>query len=142
MSLPRKEIMKTLEEIKNNRKLLIGNVSDDGFSGEIHLFRWTGTIICSWGGGWEHVSVSPYKHKLIPTWEEMCEIKDKIFGDDEWVCQFHPPKEQYVSNMDNCLHLWRPIDTEMVTPPSCLVGVRKGQTIADVKKELKELGLV
>lgn len=133
--------MKTIDEIKECKKLLIGKMSDDGFNGEIHLFKWSGTIVCSCGGGWEHVSVSPYKKNITPSWDDMCQIKDIIWNDDEWVCQFHPPKDQYVSNVQNCLHLWRPIDKEMVVPPSCLVGIRKGQTFAELKKELIDLGL-
>ena len=58
-------------------------------------------------------------------------IKDIFFKDDEAVIEIHPPNNKYVNNMPNCLHLWRCTYKEMVLPPSCLVGVREGQTRED-----------
>ena len=130
--------MKTIEQIKDSKKLLFGNETFDGASGEIHLYRWTGTFVVSWGGGWEHVSVSPYKKNIIPSWEEMCQIKDMFWNDDEAVIQVHPPKEEYVNLKENCLHLWRCTYKEMVLPPSIFVGVRRGQTRQEIHKELVE----
>ena len=47
--------------------------------------------------GWEHVSVSP-KHKYkIPTWNDMCVLKDIFFDDEEEVYQIHPKKSEYES---------------------------------------------
>lgn len=58
--------------------------------------------------GWEHVSVAP-KHKYVmPTWDDMCFLKDVFFTDDEEAYQIHPKKSDYVNIKDNCLHLWRP----------------------------------
>ena len=54
---------------------------------------------------WEHVSVS--LKDRCPTWEEMCEVKDLFFEEDETVVQFHPPKKDYVNIYPYCLHLWR-----------------------------------
>jgi hypothetical protein len=51
------------------------------------------------------------------------------------VIQIHPPKAEYVNNMTNCLHLWRANDKEMVLPPSFMVGLKKGQTMEELKKE-------
>lgn len=63
--------------------------------------------------GWEHVSVSP-KHKFrIPTWNDMCYLKDVFFGDEEEVYQIHPKKSEYVNLSKNCLHLWKPIGHEL-----------------------------
>ena len=63
--------------------------------------------------GWEHVSVSP-KHKYkIPTWGDMCTLKDIFFDDEEEVYQIHPKKSQYVNLSENCLHLWKPIGHEL-----------------------------
>ena len=54
--------MKTIAEIKQNPKLEILQTSIDGISGILHM---TGlrhcTVVASWGGGWEHVSVCPSK---------------------------------------------------------------------------------
>lgn len=51
----------------------------------------------------------------------MCAIKDMFFGEDERVMQFHPPKSEYINNYPYCLHLWRPVDTEIPHPPMICV---------------------
>lgn len=58
--------------------------------------------------GWEHVSIELYARRL-PTWEEMCFIKDIFWEDEENVVQIHPKKSEYV-NMTEALHLWRPVN--------------------------------
>ena len=138
--------MKTVEEIVASKKVIIGRRSNDGFNGFIYIRGWEGTIVASWGGGWEHVSVSPRKSNYTPTWDDMCAIKDLFWNDDEAVIQIHPAKADYVNNKKNCLHLWRSIDKPMILPPSFMVGAREGQTIEDVMKEadeyLKENGYI
>jgi len=69
---------------------------------------------------WEHVSV--YKPSSIPSWPEMCFIKDLFFEAEDCVLQFHPPKSQYVNCHEYCLHLWRVIGFEFPMPPSVTVG--------------------
>lgn len=130
--------MRSIDEIKANRRLTVGIVNKDGFSATVSMPNWTGSVICSIGAGWEHVSVSPYKHRITPSWDDMCKIKDMFFEDDEAVIQIHPPKADYINNMPNCLHLWRCTYKEMVLPPSVLVGIRNGQTVEQVKEELRE----
>lgn len=78
-------------------------------------------IIASEGMGWEHVSVS--LPKRTPNWREMCFIKDLFWDEEDVVIQYHPAKSEYINNMEFCLHLWRPIDEEIPTPPKKLVGV-------------------
>ena len=68
---------------------------------------------------WEHVSASTKTRCL--TWEEMCEIKDIFFNEDEAVIQIHPPQSEYVNNHEYCLHLWRPKTKEIPLPPKDLV---------------------
>ena len=132
--------MKTPEELKSTTNLLIHQSSADGGCGEIwQAGRAYGSVIWSNGGGWEHVSVAPYKRSHTPTWDEMCRLKDMFFHDDEVVVQFHPAKSDYVNNVPNCLHLWRPLSEVMPTPPSIMVGVRKGQSAADIRKEIEDL---
>lgn len=80
-------------------------------------------VIASDGLGWEHVSVS--RSDRCPTWDEMCQIKDLFWDEDDCVVQYHPPKEDWVNNHPNCLHLWRPIGVEMPRPPAILVGIKK-----------------
>lgn len=130
--------MRDINEITNNKRLLVGQIGEDGGSGYISMPLWVGTVIWSNGAGWEHVSVSPESRRITPSWDDMCKIKDIFFNDDEAVIQIHPPKVEYVNNMPNCLHLWRCTYKDMVLPPSVLVGVRKGQTQADFMKEIKE----
>lgn len=80
-------------------------------------------ILASDGYGWEHVSVSAKigeSEILIPYWNEMEYIKNIFWDQDDIVIQYHPKKEEYV-NFANCLHMWRPIDIELPTPPIMLV---------------------
>ena len=77
---------------------------------------------------WEHVSarvcVEKYHGKLkerCPTWGEMCLLKDIFFKEDEVVVQYHPKKEDYVNIHPNVLHLWRPLDADIPTPPKAAV---------------------
>ena len=66
-------------------------------------------------GGLEHVSISP-KHKFsVPSWSDMCILKDLFFYDEEEAYQVHPPKSEYVNLMENCLHLWRIADGTRIT---------------------------
>ena len=131
--------MKTLEELKNTPRLVVGRVGADGGSGEVHLLKWVGSVIWSFGGGWEHVSVSPYKRHIIPSWDDMCAIKNMFFRDDEVVVQYHPAKSEYVNVVENCLHLWRPLEAEMPVPNSLMVGLKKGQGVAEIKEYVREL---
>ena len=56
-------------------------------------------VIASNGGGWEHVSVSPVSGTSIPTWKDMCAIKDMFFEDEEEVIQIHPKKSEYMNTI-------------------------------------------
>ena len=58
--------------------------------------------------GWEHVSVSPLDIDVLPSWNDMCFVKDMFWEDEEEVLQIHPKKSEYVNVMPNCLHLLRP----------------------------------
>src|SRR5262249_28699189 len=82
--------------------------------------------------GWEHVSVScrrpeskpPHNSGRVPSWAEMCWIKDLFWDADDTVVQFHPKRSEYVNEHPACLHLWRKVGTEFELPPTCLVGTR------------------
>jgi hypothetical protein len=83
------------------------------------------TVIWSYAGGWEHVSIDG-KNRM-PTWEEMCELKDMFFNDDECCVEYHPPKSEYVNNMKYCLHIWKPIEEYsgvLPMPPSIFTGIK------------------
>lgn len=122
-ALEERKFMKTFEEIKKNPKLEILRTGIDGGSGILHM---TGlrhcTVIWSFGGGWEHVSIC--LRNRLPEWNEMCEVKDMFWNNDECVVQYHPPKSEYVNNMPNCLHLWKPINQDIPMPPSIMVGLK------------------
>lgn len=85
---------------------------------------------------WEHVSVST--RTRVPTWEEMCWVKELFFQDEEAVVQIHPRKSDYVNFHANCLHLWRPLKQELPLPPTLAVGPRTSEEIAN---EFARVGL-
>lgn len=113
--------MKPIEEIRKNKRLLIRIEGLDGGIGYVYLpiSKKSLAVIFSWGGGWDHVSVS-HKNK-VPSWEEMCMVKDIFFDEEECVIQYHPPKSQYINNHPYCLHLWRPQNKEVLMPPKVMI---------------------
>ena len=117
--------MRSLKEIAENLKAKgIKEVKVDIDGGACRLPSGR-TIVWSYGGGWEHVSMND-KH-VTPTWEDMCELKDIFWGDDEVVVQYHPAKSEYVNNLQHCLHLWKPIEQyigKMPVPNSLMVGIK------------------
>jgi len=131
--------MKTTQEIAAIKKLQIVHLGADGGMGKLMLNKTKVSVIWSNGGGWEHVSISPYKKNYLPSWEDMCVLKDLFFRDDEVVVQYHPAKTEYVNNMKNCLHLWRPTRETMPTPPSTMVGIRDGQSVESVFEEARKV---
>ena len=58
---------------------------------------------------WEHVSVHARRRlqSRIPTWREMCHVKDLFWDPDDLVLQFHPRRADYVNQHEHVLHLWR-----------------------------------
>lgn len=114
--------MKSLEEIKAIGRLKIEMLGADGGVGELYLNgikAKPASVVFSWGGGWEHVSIA-YANRT-PTWDEMCKVKDMFWNDNECVVQYHPPKSEYVNLHPYCLHLWRQIGNEFQTPPKFYV---------------------
>ncbi len=130
--------MKSLEEIKSQPNLLVGQTSNDGGYGEIwKAGKAFASVIWSNGGGWDHVSIAPYNRRITPDWNDMCRLKDMFFREDEVVIQYHPAKSEYVNNVPNCLHLWKSQKQDMPTPPSIMVGVKKGQSISEIRDLIK-----
>lgn len=120
--------MKPLKELINTPNLCIRQTGQDGGSGYVQFGNMKASVIWSNGGGWEHVSMAPYKHSYTPSWDDMCRLKKMFFYDNEWVVQFHPPESEYVNNRENCLHLWRPMEENLPTPPSWMVGIKAGES--------------
>lgn len=85
-------------------------------------------VLATDGAGWEHVSVS--RRDRCPTWEEMCQVKEMFWDDEDCVIQYHPPKSEWVNNHPRCLHMWRPIGIELPRPHPMLVGFKDAGVIA------------
>jgi hypothetical protein len=113
--------MKGLSEIARTPGIRFFECGEDGFRGQLE-FKDTPILqfICSWGGGWEHVSVS--LPNRCPTWPEICLVKDMFWPEDQAVVQYHPRTSEYVNWHPFCLHLWRPINQAIPTPPAIFVG--------------------
>ena len=62
-------------------------------------------------GGWEHLSVS--MPSRTPTWDQMCKMKDIFFDEEEEAFEYHPKRSEYVNVHPHCLHIWRPIYSEI-----------------------------
>lgn len=76
--------------------------------------------------GWEHVSVSVAERggatrPKLPTWGEMCAVKDLFWEPEDVVVQFHPRRSEHV-NFAEVLHLWRNAMQPFPTPAPFLVG--------------------
>lgn len=78
----------------------------DGIAGLIRLpSALAARVTASWGGGWDHVSVSLINR--CPSWEEMEFIRAVCFLDDETVVQFSVPRVNHINIHPHVLHLWR-----------------------------------
>lgn len=77
-------------------------------------------VIASWGGGWDHVSVS--RPDRCPTWEEMERVKRAFFRPEECAMQLHVPPADHINAHPFCLHLWRPHDVLIPLPPKWMVA--------------------
>lgn len=129
--------MKNLEEIKQNKYIEIKREGRDGIGGVIYdkKTRVKLNFIMSWGAGWEHCSVSiTDRYKRCPSWEQMCFIKDSFWNEDECCIEYHPAKKDYVNNHNYCLHIWKPIDQEIPTPPSLMIGLKKDYSPEEMTK--------
>lgn len=69
---------------------------------------------------WDHVSVSISDR--CPTWDEMEFIKRLFFADNELAMQLHMPVADHINFHPFCLHIWKPLNDKIPTPPSILVG--------------------
>lgn len=119
--------MKQLDEILALPELSSIETSFDGGRAIIHFGQLKGSVVWSVGGGWDHVSVAPFKSWYVPSWEEMCRLKDMFFRPDEWAVQYHPAESDYVNFIPNCLHLWKPRTEALPRPPFWMVGPKTGR---------------
>lgn len=106
--------MRPLRQIRRNKKVRLGDATVNGGYGEIQTEGFRAFVV--WGSdedGWEHVSISPFSVDYIPSWEEMCMVKDIFWREEEAVLQIHPPKQKYVNIMKK---LPAPVETEKWDP--------------------------
>jgi len=75
--------------------------------------------LSSGGLGWDHVSVS--RKDRVPRYEEMVKIKRICFKPNEWAMELHAPPSKHISCHPYCLHLWRPLNADIPTPPEIMV---------------------
>lgn len=115
-------MMKTPEQYRVKEGQLASTYLDENNGCFVIPFRnYEFIVIASDGDDWEHVSVS-LKNRP-PNWEEMCFIKDLFWDEEDCVIQYHPPKSEYINNMNTCLHMWKPVGKEILRPPKILVGI-------------------
>ena len=114
----------TFSEIVENGRIRAGKMATNpGDPYGAFILRYLRTmmrlhVIIGSDFGWDHVSVSVLnKKKRCPTWDEMCWIKHLFFKDDEWAMQLHPPPNKNINIHPFVLHLWRPQEGEIITPP-------------------------
>ena len=120
-----KPVNENIEKYRNKKaEMLLHGITGDQYNGIFSNIPLPSgekaSVVISNGGGWEHVSVS--LKGRCPRWQEMCYIKDLFFYEEEVVIQYHPKKSDYVNLHPHCLHLWRPTDIEIPTPPKEFVG--------------------
>jgi hypothetical protein len=136
------------EAARDTTHPLLATSRADGNNGAFHVVSpeagWMLALICSDGSDlpeferWEYVSVHAYrarqaevvgllgrtggKKTRTPTWREMSYVKDLCWDDEDVVMQLHPRRSEYVNCHIHTLHLWRPVDTAIPTPPAIFVG--------------------
>jgi hypothetical protein len=110
------------DEIRNNGAFMLPpyKAGDQIMLGTEPFNNCTLGVVVSDGEGWDHVSVS--LPSRCPSWEEMCFVKDLFFEPHEVVMQLHPERAEYVNYHPHCLHLWRPQNRKIPTPPAVMVG--------------------
>lgn len=109
--------MRSYYDLAGNRRIKIIKRADDGIAARIEQkgAKPDLVVIASWGGGWDHVSVSTAIR--CPTWDEMQDVKDMFFNPGECAMQLHPADDCYVNIHQFCLHMWRPHGVDIPTPP-------------------------
>lgn len=134
--------MKTLDDIRKAPGMVVDvTVADGGrcfiYGADPKKPNRCMCVVFSTGGGWDHVSVSwPNR---CPTWDEMCMVKRIFFDPEDTVIEYHPAESEYVNLHPYCLHMWRPRFTKIPTPPSWMVGAKKGESIMEAMAKAEEM---
>lgn len=79
-------------------------------------------------GGWEHVSCHVRIAQgtrppimRVPSYDELCWLKDLFWESHECAMQFHVPKTDHINRHQHCLHLWRRAGANCELPPTIMV---------------------
>lgn len=116
--MAQQETMKSLTVLEGCKRLKIAGIfGPRQYHGIVRLKGRKFSVIFGYEEGkFEHVSISAFNPKILPTWEQMCELKDIFFYPEEMVVQIHPRESEYIhgvgvdgDNLKNVLHLWRAI---------------------------------
>lgn len=70
--------------------------------------RWPGDTVSD--RVWLHVSLS--RPHSMPTYQDMCEVKELFIGPDRRAYQIFAEKAQHVNIHEYCLHLWCVVEGE------------------------------
>lgn len=70
---------------------------------------------------WVHASMSGVDR--VPTWDEMCLLKQAVWGDRGEAYQIHPPLSDHVNVHPYALHLWGRGDGARVLPNFGVMGL-------------------
>lgn len=132
------------ELMRDTKHPILGSTAANGNNGAFHLESpesgWRLMLIASDGSEapdeptwqWEHVSVHAYRgdgRTRTPTWREMSYVKRLCWDAEDVVMQLHPRESEYVNCHPNVLHLWRPRNQDIPTPPQILVGPTQEETV-------------
>jgi len=86
----------------------------------------TGTLIVSQAGHegsefeWVHASLAWASR--VPTYEELCILKDAVYGPERYAYQVFASSDRHVSIHDYALHLWGRADGERALPDFGMYG--------------------
>ena len=94
-------------------------VGVDGVALNLEINSVTFAVIASWGGGWDHVSVS--LPNRCPIWPEMDFIKSVFWHPNEVVMQLHITSKRKINVHPYCLHMWKPQTKTIPLPPRVFV---------------------
>ena len=78
----------------------------------------TGSVIVTQadhdGAEWIHASIA--RERFMPSYDELCCLKQGVFGPDRFAYQVFPPASQHVNIHERALHLWGRADGKPALP--------------------------
>lgn len=112
--------LKLLDQYRKKHPMYpnLGNSGNGYF--EIPGLGTTLRIVASNDCSWDHISISTIRR--CPNWPEMKKVKELFFLDEEAAYQIFPAKEDYINCHPNCLHWWRPQNSDILQPPKFMIA--------------------